>query len=297
MDDGSTGVPERLRVGEAGSPPRLVLGHSYWSLSNLADEPAAYLPKLLEHGFEVLEIALFDFHLEAAARAKAEGLAIIGQGLCGTAEETKPYIEAAAALGVIAINIHLGHAFMAPTEAADAVNEVRALAADAGLLVSFETHRGRLTQDLLRTYELTTLVPDIRFTLDLSHYWLGCEGMGNAPGRFQKYLAPILDRTLWVHGRVSDGEMVQADIGPAGDGGSVPAFVDQWAKAMAAWRTRAEPGDVFLFEPELGPWPYAALGADGTELVDRWERSLVMTEIGRRAWSDSLTRPDLNPTA
>jgi sugar phosphate isomerase/epimerase len=297
MGANADGVPERLRVGDGTAPPRLALGHSYWSLSNLAEAPAAYFPKLLDQGFEVLEIAMFDFQLEDAARAKAEGLAIIGQGLCGTAEETKPYIAAAAELGAIAINIHLGHAFMAPAEAADVVNEVRALTDDAGLLVSFETHRGRLTQDLLRTSELTALVPDIRFTLDLSHYWLGCEGMGNAPGRFQKLLAPILDRTLWVHGRVSDGEMVQADIGATGDGGSVPAFVDQWAKAMAAWRTHAEPGDVFLFEPELGPWPYAALGADGTELVDRWERSLVMTEIGQRAWSDSLTRPDLNPPA
>jgi len=277
-----------LRWGDPSSAPRLALGHSHWSLTGLSTSVMSLLPQLAEGGCELLEVNLTSDLLSTAREAKKLGFVILGQGLCVTAEETKPIIAAASELGVVGLNLHLGHSFMEPTESVDLVGETRTLADAAGITLLVETHRGRITQDLLRTSQLITLDPSLRFTLDLSHYWVGNEGEGNNSEKFRILLQQVLERTLVIHGRISDGESVQIDIGERAENVAVSAFRDNWSRAMSAWLTRAQRGDVFVFEPELGPWPYAQIGRDGREFSDRWRQSLLMADIGREAWSAAV---------
>ena len=112
------GAPGRIRFGDPQAPPRLALGHSHWALHGLADAPEAYLPRLVEHGFEALEVNATDGPPAIAAAAADAGLALIAQGLCLDADATAPVIEAAVAIGAVAVNIQLGHAFLAPADAA-----------------------------------------------------------------------------------------------------------------------------------------------------------------------------------
>jgi hypothetical protein len=58
---------------------------------------------------------------------------------------------------------------------------------------------------------------------------------------------------------------------------------------MVNWLETAEPGDVFVFRPELGPPPYSIVGLDGNEISDRWEQAKVMAQLGRRLWNEAVS--------
>ena len=56
---------------------------------------------------------------------------------------------------------------------------------------------------------------------------------------------------------------------------------------MRVWRQAAQPGDVFVFEPELGPPPYSQTDLQGRQISDRWQQSLLLAELGRRIWMET----------
>ena len=275
------------------APPRLALAHSFWALGQMPEPPEHYVQQLRARGFEMIEVGLRSPNIELAQRCRHEyGLTIIGQGWALTADEAKPYIEEAQRLDAWALNMHLGHAYMAARDAADLADGCRKLADAAGLVLLIETHRGRITQDLYRTAEWLTLSPDARITLDLSHYVVAGEGSGGWDAGFRRYLQPIIDRTSMIHARVSDRECVQSDIGPNGQCPIVDRFLEAWTRVMRSWRGRARAGDMFVFEAELGPPPYAQTDLDGRQISDRWTQSLVLADLGRRAWDAAAAPPD-----
>jgi sugar phosphate isomerase/epimerase len=166
------------------------------------------------------------------------------------------------------------------------VREGRKIANDAGLAHFVETHRNNFTENIPQTLRLIEAVPEIRFTGDLSHFVVVGEFYGwEAEGALER-MSPILERTSHLHGRISNGEQVQVDVG---DGSSDTAqfFVRLWAHAMRHWRKNAASGDVFPFTSELGPPRYAITLPDGREFSDRWQQSLVMKNLAEQAWAQS----------
>ena len=97
---------------------------------------------------------------------------------------------------------------------------------------------------------------------------------------------PVLQRVSHLHGRISNGEQAQVDVGD-GSGDTAQFFVRLWTRAMSYWRKDAGPGDVFPFTSELGPPRYAMTTLDGKEFSDRWEQSLVMKKLAEQAWAQS----------
>jgi hypothetical protein len=95
---------------------------------------------------------------------------------------------------------------------------------------------------------------------------------------------PVLERTSHAHGRISNGEQVQVDVGD-GSRQTPQFFVQIWAAMMRCWLKEAGPGDVFPFASELGPPRYAITLPDGREFSDRWEQSLVMKKLAEQAWA------------
>jgi len=160
----------------------------------------------------------------------------------------------------------------------------------AGIPVYIETHRGTITQDLIRTAALAGAIRHMRLTIDFSHYVLAGE-MRSVSDEAEAWLEKLLPRTGAIHARVSDGERIQADLNEESVAPMLEHCRRWWASGMKHWRNNAAPGDIFPFVCELGPPPYAMTRSrpDGTaaEWGDRWSQSAMLARIGRELWERS----------
>jgi hypothetical protein len=272
-------------------PPRLRLSHSLWSLTKLPmNSPeewslAEKVARVKAAGFEAIECWLKDDNeQEVAAALRAEGLRLALGHHPFTLEDTKQTVARAKRLGADYIFGQPADAFTHEAEAAALVRDGRAYASGQGVPYFVESHRNTITETLPQTFRLIEQVPDVRFTADLSHYFVVGEFYGWESERLPERLAPILERTSGIHGRISNGEQVQVDVGD-GSEGVARTYVQLWAQAMRTWLTDARPGDVFPFASELGPPAYAIRDPKGNEISDRWEQSLVMKRLAEEAWA------------
>jgi len=159
------------------------------------------------------------------------------------------------------------------------------LAADAGIPLNIETHRNRLTTDLLFTLHLLDRFPGLRLTADLSHYVVGREFGWPISAENHDLIHRILGNAWAIHGRVASREQIQLQLGFPRHREWVELFMSWWEYGMRSWRARAAPDGCLTFLCELGPPEYAITGADGYELSDRWEEALSLQRLVRDLWS------------
>jgi hypothetical protein len=158
----------------------------------------------------------------------------------------------------------------------------------AGMPLVVQTHRGRVTQDLLRTVGYAQRIPDIRFDLDFSHYIVAGELGGEFSREAAAALFVLADRAIMLDGRVSNGEQVQVDADNPAYRRHTDRTATMWKHVMLRWLRYAERGDVFPFRIELGPPDYAILGPDGREISDRWEKQKSMKALVERLWNEAV---------
>jgi sugar phosphate isomerase/epimerase len=276
-------------------PPRLRVQHSLWSLNKLpmnAPQEAEWtldekFRRVKAAGFEAVECWLNDEneqeHREALQRA---GLRLVLGHRPFTLEQTRQEAARAVRLGADFLFAQPADAFTPVEEVAKLCREGRKIANDQGVAFFVEVHRNNFTENLPQTKQLIERVPDIRFTADLSHFVVVGEFYGWAEERAIERVMPVLERTSHLHGRISNGEQVQVDVGD-GSGDTAQFFVALWAEAVRHWCNGAQPGDVLPFASELGPPRYAITLPDGREFSDRWEQSLVMKQLAKQAWAEA----------
>ncbi|HLJ56021.1 MAG TPA: TIM barrel protein [Chthonomonadaceae bacterium] len=287
----------RYNDGSANAP-RLRVQHSLWSLRKLPMNGATEwtldekFARVREAGFEAVECWLTDAN-EAEHRAALDrhGLRLILGHRPFSLDDVRATVARAVRLKADFIFAQPADAFTPVHTVAELCREGRKLSADAGLAMFIEIHRNNFTENLPQILELIELLPDVRFTADLSHLVVCGEFYGWKEERAVDRLLPVLSRTSHMHGRISNGEAVQVDVGD-GSGDTAQFFVRLWATAMHAWLADAGPGDVLPFASELGPPRYAITLPDGREFSDRWEQSLVMKRLAEQAWAKAV-RGDL----
>ena len=277
------------------NPPRLRLQHSLWALSKLpmnAAKPDEWtldekFRRVREAGFEAVECWLSDSdEQETKAALDQHGLRLVLGHRPFSVVDTENTIERAVRLGADFIFAQPASAFTPLEDVVTLVRQGRKCANARGLAYFVETHRNNFTENLPQTYQLIERVPDIRFTGDLSHFVVVGEFYGWSEEGAADRIGPVLERTSHLHGRISNGEQVQVDVGD-GENDTARFFVDLWSRAMRQWLEGAGPGDIFPFTPELGPPRYAITLPDGREFSDRWEQSLVMKRLAERAWEQA----------
>ena len=271
---------------------KLLVLQSLWAMQNLRN---TQVDRSLEENVALIRQAGFDgistmWHDDAtasacASAAKAEGLIMEGTCLPVDLDQVPPALERGVKHGLHHLNLQLNMRPRSLAEALDILGRLEAMTAQVDFPVYVETHRGRLTNDLLFTLDLLDALPNLKLLGDLSHYVVAREIELPVSDETEQQISQVLDRVWAFHGRVAGSGQVQLPISFPQHKPYVDLFAGWWARGFDSWRKRAGADDELSFVCELGPQPYYAIsGADGRDLTDRWDESLMLQKLVRDIW-------------
>lgn len=276
-------------------PPRLEIQQSWWGMIGIGNGEREWsveekFEKLAEAGFTGI-LGRFPLAKETKVWRRMLDEYKFSFGIhCFPShrEDLKSFLEQVEDIGVDYINCHIMNNFVIGKAAETLIQDLIDEAKSYKIPFMVETHRGRVTQDLHRTVDYVKAVPDLRLTIDLSHYALAGE-MEQISDQAIELFDPLLRRTSCIHGRISNGQQIQVDIGPNAEHPLVESYMKLWTKGMAYWLEQAGPDDRLPVLPELGPPLYSITRerhayADRLEISDRWQQALVIKKLLSSAW-------------
>jgi hypothetical protein len=281
------------------APPRLQIVLNLWGLAAYPSAKeewteARKVQEIAAAGFDAFDVWIGGAKEEDFSRWKGladqHGLAIGVETEILRPEDADAAIEGARRLGSVYLDAHVAGYFTPEAEAEALLRRAVDRFQKANLALAIQTHRGRVTQDLLRAVHYAKAIPDLRFDLDLSHYFVaGSIGGGGILGpEANQALDVLMGRAIMLDGRVSNGEQVQVDHRNPAYASERDRFASMWKDGMKRWLQTARRGDVFPFRIELGPPAYAILGGDGREISDRWEQQKDMKALVERLWNEAV---------
>ena len=272
---------------------RLLVYQSLWAMERRRPDGLEWtldekLEKIRAAGFDGAGVRFFDYHYARTVTdfLRAHGLTWQAQCYPKTVDDLKPIIEHVAELGADHINLQPDVRPYTIEECIPYIEGWRRLASDAGIELHIETHRDRMTTDLIFTLHLLDCFPDLRLTGDLSHYVLGREFAWPISEENHALMRRVIDHCWGFHGRVASREQIQVQISFPHHKDWVDLFMGWWAYGFRQWRAKAPPDAALTFLCELGPREYAMTGADGYELSDRFHEALMLKDMVRKLWAD-----------
>ncbi|WP_238327655.1 sugar phosphate isomerase/epimerase family protein [Paenibacillus gorillae] len=285
----------------AASPaPALDVQMSWWTMSGLGEAGREW--SLEERFARIAEAGYDGINGFLPAKEEAErwnrllkeyGLSFSVNAYPRNAADMQAFLQEAQAYGgaerIQYVNAQVLTPFVTGESALELLRDIQRLSADAGISVFVETHRGTITQDLIRTAEYVRSIGDLKLTIDYSHYVVAGE-MHHVPDEAEALLQQLLVQTSSIHARVSNGEQIQVDVGEQGEHPILDHYKRWWADGMRHWLRQAAPGQRFPFVCELGPASYAITTDEATgrtnEISDRWSQSLYFQQLARTLWNE-----------
>lgn len=266
-------------------PPRLEIHQSMWAMMELDAELSleAKLERIAGAGFTgiLARVPEIDARDEWKRLLNQYSLSFGSHCFPFSPTDLSAHIQHAADMDMLYVNGQVADSFVIDEEAIDLLGGLAAVSAAHSMPFCVETHRGKITQDLIRTVQYAQALPNLRFTLDISHYVLAGE-MTEKQEKAEPLLDRVLQRTSAIHSRISSGEQIQVDAGYSD--AMLARYEQWWTQAMRYWLQGAKPGDVLPFVCELGPAPYAIRGQDSRELSSRWEQALILKNVAQACW-------------
>lgn len=126
------------------------------------------------------------------------------------------------------------------------------IAGEYGQTICFETHRGRSLYTPWMTRAIVDQLPEIRLTLDISHWYVVCEGLQAGE---EAIINSLVKNAGHIHGRVG------YDQGPQVPDPGSPLYARELQQHLGWWRSvwqqHAREGRAFTtVTPEFGPDGY-----------------------------------------
>ncbi len=156
---------------------RLLVYQAIWAMEgvpgiDLDADMAPALEMIAEAGFDGAGVNILrTARAEAVAQfMPAHGLTWEAMAAARSADEIAELAQRAAAMGAHHLNVQVTERTAVLEDAVALLADIEAVAANAPLPVYVETHRGRLTNDLLFMIRVLDALPDLKLTGDLSHY-------------------------------------------------------------------------------------------------------------------------------
>jgi hypothetical protein len=271
---------------------RLLVYQSLWAMERRRPDRlewslAEKLEMIRDAGFDGAGVRFADagYAREVTSVLCKHGMTWQAQCYPETVEDLAPILDTVRALGADHVNLQPD---VRPARIEDCVALIEGwsrLSRQAGIPVYVETHRNRMTTDLLFTLQLLDRFPELRLTADVSHYLLGREFAWPVTAENHALIHRILDHAWAFHGRVASREQIQVQISFPHQRDWLELFLGWWDYGFRSWRRRAPKDATLTFLCELGPPEYAMTGPDGYELSDRWEESQLMMRLVRDLWA------------
>jgi hypothetical protein len=271
---------------------RLLVYQAVWGMEklpcfDLAEDFEGALDQVLAAGFDGVGVSLTRTgQSETVSRLMADrGRSWEALAFATGTDDLARAIARADVLGAHHLTVQVTARTGVLQEAVALFEALQAVASQAAMPVYFETHRGRLTNDLLLMEQVLEALPTLRLTADLSHYAVAHELVLPLAETDARRMGGVLDHAWAVHGRVASSHQVQVSVEAPQHQAWVAQFGEWWTQAFRSWRRRAGPDAELSFMSELGPPHYAIVGADGRELADRWTEAVTLARIARACWT------------
>jgi len=276
--------------------PRLMIVQALWGMISLPTREAEWtieekLARIKEAGFDAFDTGVPKQHEEEErwlALSAKYGLGIGLQTSINKLEDLENPLIIAKRMKSPYLDVHVGNYYVPEKDATELLQAMTERCKRAQIAMMVQTHRGRVTQDLFRTVAYTRAIPDLRFCLDFSHYFVAGEIGGKLSPQADELFDILMKRAAMLDGRVSNGEQVQVDMGPAADNNYARYFAELWKRTMVHWLKGARNGDIFIFRVELGPPNYSIRDLNGKEISDRWEQAKLMRSLVERIWNEAV---------
>lgn len=276
--------------------PHLKVFQSLWAMGGLPgvdldNDVQGALDRIVAAGFDGVGVNLFrTARAEATARRMAEaGLSWEAQALVRDADQLARYLDQAIALGAADhVNIQVVNVAASVGEAIDLMASLLATSKDCSIPVFYETHRGRVLNDLFWTADILDALPELRVTGDLSHYVTAHEMELPIAPHLAERLDKVIARCAVFHLRIAGPNQVQLPVEAPVSADWRAAFEGWWGQGMRHWLAKAGDDDSLPIVCELGPPPYAIVDPEGRELTDRWTEALALKSSIQRLFSQAL---------
>ena len=196
----------------------------------------------------------------------------------------KRMVDAAAKQNIqrpLYINNHSGKDYFSFDDNKNFIEHTQALAKETGLLICHETHRGRMLFAAHITRNFLEKYPDLRLTLDISHW---CNVHESLLADQKETIDLALARTEHIHARIGhpEGPQVNDPRAPEWEQ-TVKQHFEWWDKIVERKRRNGERVTVLT---EFGPpdymptYPYTR-----QPLADQWAINVHMMHLLRKRYS------------
>jgi hypothetical protein len=274
---------------------RLLVHQALWAMDRLAIPEAGLREKfdrVKDAGFDGMTIDLGALSMQQARDTVAQ---FKRTGLRGGLTAFPQSVDALRPALALAKEIHAPFVVVIGQDMPLGLNAMTAsirgwlaVAAAEGMPIQFETHRNCITNDLYTTLQLLEAVPEMRLSADLSHYVVAREMPCPVTPFLQELVTRVLRRSDSFQGRIASRSQIQIALDFPQNEQWIDLFKQWWLQGFEYWRARhSQDATPLVFVCELGPPDYAITDADGAELSDRWQETLLLAEWARELWKNS----------